>query len=257
MKKIILIIILIIVSLIIYQNKPMAILRTSSATSQRTTETANTYTISAYDPGYAGTEKGRIIFVNFRTNASAGGGAIYFAPGGSGSITYGGVNMRFCGGSSIIGAQANGSSVMYYIINPPTGAQDIVFSSIGGNFAIMVNIVAYYSDSDYSFRVIKYVNSITSGTSATTTITTTYANSWSIGFSNNASRTTTNTQTITSGTSVTSVGGTALLTVDSNGVVADGAATGVGTSMTTSASIYQTACTFAPIRRAMFWFLDL
>ena len=260
MKKIIIVLgcIVVVASLIIYQNRPVSIIRQSSATAQRTAQDANTFSISGYNPGYSGTEKGRIIFVTFRSNATTGGGACPLSDPGypSAGVTYGGVKMRFAGGSTYIGAQANGSALMAFIINPPSGAQDIVFTSIGGNFQIMVNIVAYYSDSDYSFRLGHQKSSINSGTSATTTVTTAYQNSWSIGMTNNASSTTANTQTITEGTYVTDVGGTALTTVDSNGVIGLGVDTGVGASMPSSAQIFQSIVTFLPIRRGSF-FLDL
>lgn len=225
----------------------MSIFRNSSTNNSGTSGVGNnSYTISAYNPGYAGTEKGRIVFVFHRTTTGVGQRAIS-------RVTYGGVEMSYGGVHQINnGAQTLGIS---FIVNPPAGAQDIIFFSVGGtNFGITVGIVSYYSDSDYSFRIANNKTGIqASGTSLTTEITTLYDNSWSVGVSSSSA----SNQTIISGTYVNGSGNPSIFeVVDSNGVVPFNTLTGIGVTTPIANVIHQEMCTFVPIRRGLFLFLD-
>lgn len=246
MKILVIIVVLIIsVLFLINQNKPMSIIQNSSVYNTGSS-TGDTYTISGYNPAYPGTEKGRIVFVSFRSFSGVGQAAVV-------SVTYGGVPMRFASGHLINNGVT--SIAIFFIINPPSGAQDIVFTSIAAPYTIKVGIVSYYSDSDFSFRIGDIATGISgsAATSLTTTVTTTYENSWSIGLTTAPVN-----QTLTSGTfAVGDANPGQLMVVDSNGAVPLGTATGVGVTTGSGVTIMQEVCTFLPIRRGFFNFIDI
>jgi hypothetical protein len=207
---------------------------------------STTYTKVGYDPAYAGTEKGRIIFVAHRS-AAAVAGAIR-------SITYGGVPMRLASGHPI--GNFNTSVGIFYIINPPTGAQNIVFTTVGAvNWSMQVGVVSYYSDTDFSFRIGQIKTGISSGTTTglATTFNTVNDSSWSIAMSSINLN-----QTINLGTYVTGNGNPSNFeVVDSNGEIPDATSTGIDVSYSSTSGIcYQEVATFLPIRRGIFDFFN-
>lgn len=218
----------------------MAILRSGTTAYNSTSVVGDDiYTVSGFDPGYPGTEKGRIVIISCQSGQTQPGNSTIAG------ITYGGVPMRFMVGDSNLQQAAN--EFMAFIINPPTGAQDIVFQNVNSlGFAIRYIIIPYYSDSDYSFRIGNKIYQNATGNSAL--ITTTYANSWSVGFTIRAT-----VQTLTTGTYVNGSGNPGIfMMADSNGEVADGVSTGIAVS---GANAVQAAATFMPIRRGIFQFL--
>ena len=158
MKIIIILLVAFAIFLISQTNSEMSIFRKSSVYNTGGT-IGTTYTISGYDPAYAGTERGRIIFVSFRNFQTVGGASAVV------DITYGGRTMRRAAGH-VIGNFVTSIGI-FYVINPPTGTQDIVFTGINPNgFSIQVVVAAYYSDTDFSFRIGQRADGI-SGTPTT------------------------------------------------------------------------------------------
>ena len=148
MKKLALVIGVILLSLVLTltisasaNNKRMAISRQSSAYFSNTFTTP-TFTHSAYNPGYGGTERGRMIILAIRTAGIGGSTALIT------SVTYGGITMRPYRAVIAGGFVSQG---FYWIQNPPTGAQDIVVAASGTNRSIKYALIAYESDTDSSF----------------------------------------------------------------------------------------------------------
>ena len=208
---------------------------------------ATTFTDVAYNPGYGGTEKCRMVVVLI-WNSGASSGAIATIDGGG--ITYGGVPMHVATGAFV--GNAVGAHGIWFIINPPTGAQDIVYTSIGGNIGgVSRAIVALESDTDTGMRISRADNVTTlSATTSSVLFTTTSTAGFMLGQSKASFN-----QTVTAGTPIGG-DGTLFAIVDSNGEVTTGTSTGITVTTGTSGTIFQVAIVVTPIRRAGFWFFE-
>jgi len=225
----------------------MTISRQSLTGPTNSTVAATTFTDVAYDPGYGGTEKCRIIVILI-WNGMGGGAAIATINGGG--ITYGGNPMHLAVGGLI--NNGFGTHSIWYIINPPTGAQDIIYKSIGGNIGgVYRAIVALESDTDTGIRISRADKVTTlNATTSSVLITTTTTAGFMLGFSKASFN-----QTVTAGTAIGG-DGTLFAVVDSNGEVVAGTSTGITVTTGTSGTIFQDVVVVSPVRRAGFLFFE-
>lgn len=93
-------------------------------------------------------------------------------------VTYNGVGMTKVAGSEVSQSQ-NGTTALWYLINPATGANDVVVS-ISSSQNISVGIASYTGASQSSQADVSSTNTAGSGTSFSTTLTTSTDNSWTI-----------------------------------------------------------------------------
>lgn len=245
-KYIIAISIVIFLAAVYYQNRPMAISRQSATYYTGGSVTSTSFTHSAFNPGYGGTEKSRMVVIPLYAFPNSGVLAIVS------SVTYGGVPMQVTTGYTI----GNFASMhIWYIINPPTGAQDIVFTTINStNWSMQYAVLAYESDTDTGLRIGNIDRSeVSSGTSLSTLFNTTASKAWMVGLTSSPIQN----QTLTTGTFLVGDANPGKFeVVDSNAEITAGSSTGVAVTVGSATTIRQAVITIIPIRRGIFWFLD-
>lgn len=223
----------------------MATVRTSNSFHTHTSAGSNSYTLAAYDPGYSGAERGRIVFIPYYAKSNGGGSLANVI-----LMTYGGKTMTQI--ARTVQAGAFISAGIAYIINPPTGAQDIVFTVAGLNWVLNFETVAFGNNLDSGFRVGQTTRNATdSASSLSTTYTTTTQASWGLAFTAALAQN----QTLTTGTFLDGDANPGkFMVVDTGAEIGDGTSFGVACTVGVADAIIQGVVTFLPIRRGMFYF---